>query len=324
MLTPVAAPQNLTEAIRYFADKDRAFQFMVQMRWPMGVYCPRCACTEVSLIKTRLIWKCKGCKQQFSVKVGTIFEDSPLGLDKWLPALYLLANCKNGISSYELHRSLGVTQKTAWFMLHRIRLAMQSKSFAKMDGEIEIDETFIGGKGGNMHKARRERMLGKSTFGSKRKGGKTPVIGMLRRGKDGKSRVRAGVVAAVRRSDLQPIVEANVEAGATVYTDAFLSYNKLHTVFNHAIVDHTVEYVKGRVHTNGLENFWSLFKRTVKGTYTAIDPFHAHAYVDEQAFRFNEREGNDGDRFMTILRGILGKRLTYEGLIGANLAPATT
>ncbi|HEY3935533.1 MAG TPA: IS1595 family transposase [Gemmatimonadales bacterium] len=319
MLTLVAAPQNLTEAIRYFADADRAFTFMVQMRWPDGVYCPRCACTEATLIRTRRLWKCKGCKKQFSVKVGTIFEDSPLGLDRWLPALYLLANCKNGISSYELHRSLGVTQKTAWFMLHRIRLAMQSKTFERFNGDVEIDETFIGGVAKFMHKSRKRRTI-TGTGGMN----KTAVVGALKRGPNGKSRIAASVVPNTRKHHLEGHIAKHVELGSNVYTDQSWSYRRLNGPYVHQVINHAIEYARGAVHTNGLENFWSLFKRTVKGTYTSIDPFHVHAYVDEQAFRFNEREGNDGDRFMNVLRGIIGKRLTYDGLIGADLDPATT
>ena len=141
----VQQPSSLLEAIRYFSDLDVANDFVAQLRWPDGPFCPRCGCTEYSYVSTRRLWKCKGCKKQYSVKVGTIFEDSPIGLEKWLPAVWLLTVCKNGISSYELHRALGVTQKTAWFMLHRIRKAMQTGSFMKLSGEVEVDETFIGG-----------------------------------------------------------------------------------------------------------------------------------------------------------------------------------
>ena len=150
-------PETLLEAIRFFSDPDIALAFMAGLRWPDGAICQRCGSTMVYFLKTRKVWKCRECKKQFSIKVGTIFEDSPIGLDKWLPAMWMLANCKNGISSYELGRALGVTQKTAWFMLHRIRLAMQTESFQKMEGEVEVDETFIGGKARFMHKESREK-----------------------------------------------------------------------------------------------------------------------------------------------------------------------
>src|ERR1700719_1362733 len=153
-----AKPTSLIEEIRYFSDLDVCTDFVANLRWPDGPVCPRCGSTEYSYLTTRRLWKCKGCKKQYSVKLGTIFEDSPLGLDKWLPAIWLLANSKNGISSYELHRALGVTQKTAWFMLSRIRLAMQTKSFTKLKGEVEADETFIGGKRANMHKSKKARV----------------------------------------------------------------------------------------------------------------------------------------------------------------------
>src|SRR5882724_10146185 len=196
MTHTVAAPTTLAGAIKYFANKDVALDFLVALRWPEGIYCPRCACTEYSFLKTRSIWKCKGCEKQFSVKLGTIFEDSPIGLDKWLPAIWLIVNAKNGISSYELHRALGVTQKTAWFMLHRIRLAMQTQTFAKMSGSVEVDETHIGGKARFMHPERKDRML------KGRRGGitcKAAVMGLLSRdGQKGNSTIHAEVAPGSR------------------------------------------------------------------------------------------------------------------------------
>jgi transposase-like protein len=323
MLTPVAAPQNLTEAIQYFADADRAFTFMVQMRWPDGVYCPRCACTEASLIRTRRLWKCKGCKKQFSVKVGTIFEDSPLGLDKWLPTLYLLANCRNGVSSYEVARSLGVTQKTAWFMLHRIRLAMQAESFERTQATIEIDETFIGGKSVNMHAKRRTRMLKGTRAGAT---GKTGVIAAVKRGKGkGSSKVYAKVLNSTHAKPYSRIVADTALPGSTVYTDGAMVSDGALDGCVREIVNHAAkEYVRGAVHTNSVENFWSLLKRAIKGTYISVDPFHLFRYVDEQVFRYNVRTESEADRFMGVLRSIVGKRLTYDGLTGAGLNPATT
>src|SRR3954452_14607820 len=181
------SPTNLLEAVRYFSDVDVATEFVAELRWPNGWTCPACEATEFTYVSTRRLWKCKACKKQTSVKVGTIFEDSALGLDKWLPAIWLVANSKNGISSHELARAVGCTQKSAWFMLHRIRLAMRTGSFDKFDGTVEVDETFIGGKPRNMHKDIRVRKVrGSGDRGSN----KTTVAGVLNRGGD----VRAEVV----------------------------------------------------------------------------------------------------------------------------------
>ena len=316
----VAAPQTLSQAITYFADPDRALAFVAQLRWPNGAVCVHCGEASPMFLSTRRIWKCRVCRKQFSVKVGTIFEDSPLGLDKWLPALWMLANCKNGISSYELHRSLGVTQKTAWFMLHRVRLAMQTMSFERMSGEVESDETFIGGKTANMHKSKRARYSNPTGNAHM-----TAVMGMLERKRSDKhSTVRLAVVPSTKRSELQPRIVANVEPGSSVYTDAHPSYRTLEKWYQHAAIDHAVKYVDGQVHTNGLENFWSLLKRSIKGTYVSVDPFHLFRYLDEQAHRFNNRFHTDGERFIDVARNIIGKRLTYAELISADMAPATT
>ncbi len=313
-----AVPATLVEAIRHFADPDVSLEFLASLRWPDGVTCPHCNADKPSFLRTRRIWKCRECRKQFSVKVGTVFEDSPLGLDKWLPALWLLANAKNGISSYELARSLGVTQKTAWFMLGRIRLAMESKSFEKMEGEVEIDETFIGGKSKNMHRNR--RMLPPRNGATAK--AKTAVLGILQRSDEkGGSRVRGFVVEGTGRKHLKATIHANIEDGSAVYTDALPTYRTLSETFEHKAVDHHVsQWVDGRAHTNGLENFWSVLKRGIKGTYISIDPFHVFRYVAEHSFRFNARQLNDGERFRTIAGEIFGKRLTYKALIGAQLA----
>lgn len=257
-------------------------------------------------LKTRRIWKCRACRKQFSIKTGTIMEDSPLSLDKWLVATWLIASARNGISSYELHRALGITQKSAWFMLHRIRLAMQTGSFdKKLGGEVEVDETYIGGKARNMHKSRRRP-------GGTGMVGKSIVMGLLERN----GQVRTLVVAKSDGATLRPHVHANVEKGATVYTDALQSYTPLAVDYSHKIIDHAKAYVNGSIHTNGLENFWSLLKRSIKGTYVAVEPFHLFRYLDEQSFRYNNRKMDDRARFSTALGGISGKRLTYEALIG--------
>jgi len=319
-----AAPETLVEAIRYFADPDVCLSFLVSLRWPDGrVACPYCGSREVTFLSAYRRWKCrtKHPRQQFSVKVGTIFEDSPIGLDKWLPAVWMLVNDKNGISSYEVARALGVTQKTAWFMLHRIRLAMQrGGGIVKLRGEVEVDETFIGGSARFMHKSKRAAKIGDATGMV----GKTAVMGLLERhGPDTSSRVKVQVIPGTRKRTLQAEVRQHVEPGSTVYTDALKSYDGLADGYAHQVIDHAEAYVKGRVHTNGLENFWSLVKRAIKGTYVSVEPFHLFRYLDEQAFRFNERRDakGDGGRFVKALRAIVGRRLTYQALIGQ---PTTT
>lgn len=310
---PLPEPKTLTEAIRYFADPNVALRTMVELRWPNGVHCPTCGRTDVRFIATRRMWECKEKhpRKQFSAKVGTIFEDSPLDLGKWFAAIWMVANCKNGISSYEMHRALGVTQKTAWFMDHRIRLAMKTDSFLKMSGEVEADETFIGGLAKNMHKGKRAEKI-KGTGGA----GKEAVLGIVQRGtEESASRIKTVHVPNVRRKTLAPEVREAVERGATIYTDALKSYLGLSDAYTHETVDHAIEFVRGNVHTNNVENFWSLLKRTLKGTYVSVDPAHLGRYLDEQAFRFNERKDCDGGRFRTVVSQVAGKRITYRELI---------
>ena len=307
----MAAPQTLTEAIVYFNDPDNCLNYLVARRWPDGVECPRCGSKEVSFLATRRIWECKAKhpKKQFSVKVGTVFEDSPIKLSKWLAAVWLVVNCKNGISSYEIHRDLGVTQKTAWFMLHRIRLGMQARPFVEsMSGEVEVDETFIGGKARNMHASKRRRVI--TGTGGK---DKTAVLGILERG----GTVRTAVIPSTKKKVLQPLVKEQVAAGSAIYSDALRSYDGLSKEYDHQVIDHAVAYVEGNVHTNGMENFWSLLKRGLHGTYVSVEPFHLFRYLDEQAWRYNNRkEMNDADRFSKVLTQIAGKRLTFDELTG--------
>lgn len=313
------APKTLVDAIRYFSDPDRCLDLLVGARWPKGVICPTCGASNPRFIPARRIWECrtKHPLRQFSAKVGTIFEDSPLGLDKWFAAMWMICGDKNGISSYEIHRALGITQKSAWFMLHRIRAAMQSGSFEKMKGRVEVDETFIGGKARFMHPWKRAARI-KGTGGM----GKSAVMGLLERhGPDKASQVRTMVVSGTRRKVLDPAVRANVEAGSTVITDALASYDSLESAYTHKVIDHAETYVKGFVHTNGLENFWSLLKRAIKGTYVSVEPFHLSKYLDEEAFRFNQRRDPEGDggRFDKILHAVTGKRLDYKTLTGKTL-----
>jgi transposase-like protein len=308
-------PTTLTGAINFFANPDAALNFMVSIRWQDGqAVCPCCQSKNAAFLATRRLWKCRDCKKQFSVKIGTIFEDSPLGLDKWLPAFWMIVNAKNGISSCELARALGVTQKTAWFMLHRIRLAMQSGSMDKLSGEVEADETYIGGNMRKMNAAQRGR--GSSFLGRGGKG-KAIVMGLLERtSKDKSSKVKVKHVMDTKRPTVQGEIRQHVEAGSQVYTDTLRSYNGLERDYIHESIDHARAYVRGKCHTNGMENFWSLLKRGIRGTYVSVEPFHLFRYLDEQAFRFNERENTDSGRFLTGIVGIIGKRLQYLKLIG--------
>ena len=219
-------PTTLVEAIRYFADSDVCLDFMVSLRWPDGVVtCPNCGRDDVRFIPTRRIWECRSNhpKRQFSVKVGTIFEGSPIGLDKWLAAIWMISSAKNGVSSYEIARAIGVTQKSAWFMLHRIRLAMQDGDFGGMSGEVEVDETYIGGKARFMHKSKRKEVIqGRGTVG------KTAVMGLLERhGPDGHSAVNAKVIKSTGRNTLSGTIRRSVEPGAIVYTDEHAGYSAI-------------------------------------------------------------------------------------------------
>jgi transposase-like protein len=314
MTTADRFPQTLMDAVTHFADPDRCHEYMRSIKWPDGqITCPECGGLEIGEIKSRRMFQCKakGCRKQFSVKVGTIFEDSPLPLQKWFVAVWSITNAKNGISSCELARAIGVTQKSAWFMLHRVRLAMKTGTFQRIKGEIEADETFIGGLSKNMHKNRRARTI-TGTGGS----GKTAVMGILQRiSEEAPSRATAKVVQNVRGETLQPEIRKTVEPGSTLYTDAWPSYRGLSDKYTHEVIDHAVEYVRDNVHTNGIENFWSLLKRTLRGTYVHVDPEHLDRYLDEQALRFNERKKTDGQRFVEVMCHVPGRRLMYKRLI---------
>jgi len=312
MSEQTSRPTSLQEAIAYFADPDRCFAYATKLRWPDGkITCPRCDSEKHSFIYTRRIWFCAGCKKQFTMKVGTIFEDSPLGMDKWMTAMWLLVNCKNGISSCEIARDLGISQKSAWFMAHRLRLAMQNGSLMKMGGsgtEVEVDETFIGGKARNMHLATRKRRI--TGTGGK---DKTAVMGILERG----GKVRTVVIDNRKKKLLQGHVRSHVAAETVLYTDALLSYEGLAAEYAHGVIDHAVAYVDGKIHTNGLENFWSLLKRGIGGTYVSVEPFHLFRYLDEQSYRYNNRKDlDDAGRFEQAMHNVFGKRITFKQLTG--------
>jgi transposase-like protein len=312
-------PRTLLEAVKYFADFEHCRAFMMDLRWPDGkVACPSCGSEHVAWLANARVWKCYGkhLKPKFSLKTGTIFEDSPLGLDKWLAAVWLVVNCKNGISSYEMARDLGVTQKSAWFMNHRIRLALHAGSFDKMTGHVEADETFIGGKARNMSAQRKAK---KGISMRRSMAGKVAVMGLLERhNKDeGGAQVRTLVLASRKKRHLAPLVTEHVEQGSNLYTDALRSYGDMtQSGYVHQVIDHAEEYVDGAVHTNGLENYWSLLKRALKGTYLSVEPFHLFRYLDEQAYRFNNRRASDFDRFRAATAQIVGRRLRFADLTG--------
>jgi transposase-like protein len=311
-----ADPKTLQEATLFFANPDNCLEYLIERRveWKNGVVCPICGSKNVAFLKSRRLWQCKTRhpKAQFSIKVGTIFEDSAIGLDKWLLAMWMLANCKNGVSSYEIHRDIGVSQKTAWFMLQRIRLAMQDDlTGGKLSGEVEVDETFIGGKARNMHKDRKLRMLQGKGGGV---AGKAAIQGMLQRG----GKIRLQRIEEQRHGwEMVGNVEKHVEFGSHLFTDEATSYFGLKAEFAHDVINHAEAYAIGNVHTNGLENFWSLLKRGLGGTYISVEPFHLFRYMDEQAFRFNHRKDmNDSDRFRELASRVVGKRLTFAEVTG--------
>jgi transposase-like protein len=312
-------PKTLQQAIRYYSDEQTCIDTVARLRWPNGPECPACSHKEHYYLAKQKRWKCKECYKQFTVKLGTIFEDSPIKLDKWLTALWMLVNCKNGVSSYEVAKAVGITQKSAWFVLHRLRFALQTGSITKLGGDgtpVQVDETFIGGKARFMHKAKRQRL---SRDGGMQGGhGKAVVVGLLERG----GKVKTAVLPHRRDNMPEKIVRDMVQPGAEIHTDEFSGYYNLRDGYVHKVVNHLEGYVKENVHTNGIENFWSLLKRGLGGTYIAVEPFHLFRYVDEQAFRYNHRKDadgnklNDSQRFELALSQIAGKRLTFAEVTG--------
>lgn len=321
-------PKSLQEAIVYFSNPVNCRKYVAERRWPDGIVCPRCGNKKVTFLEKYNRWQCgaRHPNRQFTAKTGTIFEDSPLGLDKWLAAMWQVVNCKNGVSSYEVHRAIGVSQKTAWFMDHRIRFALNAGSLTKIGGpgsEIESDETFVGGKAKNMNASRRAqfKIARETSMGDAALVNKTAIWGVF----DRESRnVRATVVPKVNREALQTAVLDQVVPGSKIYTDEAKVYRSLPNDYIHEFVNHLERYVHGRVHTNCLENFWSVLKRSLGGTYVAVEPFHLHRYLDEAMFRFNHRKHmDDGQRFDLAVRQIVGKRLTWSELTGKDSGTTT-
>ena len=309
--------KTLTEAIRHFSSPQVCIDTVAKLRWLDGKpVCPKCGTVEGDRkhywLDTQKRWKCYSCRKQFSVKVGSIFEDSALSLDVWLVSLWMLVSCKNGVSSYEIHRAVGISQKSAWFVLQRLRYMLTGAKQAELgNGPVEIDECFIGGKPKNMHAKKRAKLqIGEYGYAEK-----TAIMGMLDRGT---REVRAMVIPNVKRETLQKKILEHVGFGATVYTDGWAGYDRMDEKrYVHEIVNHAEEYVRGEVSTQAIENFWSCLKRTLTGTYVAVEGYHLDLYLNEQMFRFNNRINmNDGDRFAKALSQVAGKRLTWVELTG--------
>ena len=294
-------PETLLEAVRYFSNPDVCIEHTAAMRWPKGVYCPTCGRVDVSYLKTQKRWQCKSAhaNRQFSVKVGTIFEDSAIGLDKWLPAIWMIVNAKNGVSSYEIARSLGVTQKTAWYMAQRIHAAMKHNSFDKLNDPTEADETYIGGK---------------STESKGRFTNKMAVIGVVEKKKN-IGQIRAFATKHADATNTIPFLKDNLKVNAVLHTDESHIYHRAKWTFLHESVNHSQgEYARGSVSTTTIDGFWNLMKRSMKGTYTHVSGNHLSRYVDEHTYRYNTRMLNDSQRFSQWFANC-NRRLIYKTLV---------
>jgi transposase-like protein len=302
-------PKSLLEAIRYYSSEVICVEFLSSLFWGDGEKCCiKCGSTAIYGMRTRPAFKCRDCKAQFSLKSGTVMHNSPLPITKWIPAVWMVVNCKNGVSSYEVARALLITQKSAWHVCHRIREAIAKDAGIKLSGSVEIDESYFGGIEKNRHaKAKRDLAGGN---------GKTIVFGAVERG----GRVQARVIEDTHARTLQNQVLATVKIGSTVYSDSEASYSALGIVYDHSSVNHKIgQYAKGKVHSNTIENYWSLVKRALKGTYIHVEPYHLDRYLDEQGFRYDNRKDNDSGRFIKATSLLFGKRLTYAELTGGSL-----
>ena len=297
---------NLIELLTYFKNEQVCRNYLEKMRWNNQITCPYCKHEKVFKYSNGKTYCCAGCNKQFSVRVGTIFENSKISLKKWITAIYLITSHKKGISSIQLHKDIGVTQKPAWFMLHRIRFAFRlNKSTDKLSGICEADETYIGGQEKNKHKD-------KKTYGTQGRSTKTKiaVAGIVERGGE----LRAQVVNNTSGKVLKPFIIDNVKDGGVINTDEWLGYKGLKKIFDHRVVNHNQkQYVNGDAHTNTMESFWAWLKRGITGIYHSMSRKHIQQYVDEFVFRYNTKDYNENYRFNVMLNNING-RLTYKQL----------
>lgn len=297
--------ESLIQMMSAIPDEQSAIDHFTAIRWKAGAFCPHCGSTRVYHFSDRRAHKCGDCRKRFSIKVGTIFEDSKIPLRQWLLAIYLITSHKKGIASTQLAKDIGVTQKTAWFMLHRLRHAAQTKSFNRpLSGEVEADETYIGGKEKNKHAWQR--------IGGKQGGaGKVAVLGLLER----EGELRTGITQGFGGRVVKPIVRDNVAPGSVLMTDEHGAFYGLADTYEHHRVNHTIgEYVRGPFHTNGIESVWALFKRQIVGTHHWLSPKHLPRYLSEMTWRFNRRELGEGERVNALIAASAG-RLTYKELI---------
>jgi transposase-like protein len=305
---------NLIQFYSSFATEEQCQKFLFEQRWSNGVTCPKCGEIGVKVYKLKTgRLKCASCRSPFTVRVGSIFEDSPVPLQKWFLAIYLCTSLKKGISSLQLSRYIGVTQKTAWFMLQRIRHVFETGSFEKLTGEVEMDETYIGGKDSNKHYHKRLKQLtGKGAQGHGSKNSKAPVVGMVERG----GNIKAVATKDTGSGTLMRLVRKNIDIDATVYTDEHMPYRTLPKIgYKHESVNHSAkEYVNGKASTNTAEGFWSHLKRGIDGIYHHVSAKHLQLYCDEYTFRWNTRDMTDGERFEAWFGNIDGKRLQYKNL----------
>ena len=299
---------SLIELTKLFPDEDSAIKWFENIKWgKSGKHCPHCGGVRISIItnKQPMPYRCKDCRKHFSVKTGTIMAKSNLPVRKWVFAIYLMTTNLKGVSSMKLHRDLDIAQKHSWLLAQKIREAFVSNS-GKLEGVVEADETFIGGKVGNMSKKKRMKVSGTGTTG------KQPVLGMVERG----GRIKAMPVRNTGRITLQNEVIKNVKLGSILYTDELASYKKLGKVYNHQAVNHSAwEYVKGQAHTNGIESFWALLKRGYHGTYHHISVKHLHRYINEFSTRHNIRSLETLEQMAIISKGFIGKSLPYKALV---------